>query len=116
MVDDEPRIRKIIVLNLELSGHEVICASNGAEAVEMVRAHAPDVMLLDLMMPAMDGFAVIEKVRAFSTVPILVFSASPERAESAMRLGANDCIGKPFIPTELVKRVNSLAQGPSDGA
>lgn len=116
VVDDEPRIRKILVLNLKLSGHEVICASNGADAVEMVRAHAPDVMLLDLMMPAMDGFMVIEKIRAFSTVPILVFSASPERAESAIRLGANGSIPKPFIPTELIERINCLAQGPSAGA
>lgn len=116
VVDDEPRIRKILVLNLKLSGHEVSCASNGAEAIEMVRAHEPDVVLLDLMMPTMDGFTVIEEVRAFSTVPILVFSASPERAEAAVRLGANGCISKPFIPTELIERINCLVNGPFAGA
>lgn len=116
VVDDEPRIRNILLLNLRLSGYEVMCASNGSEAIEMVRVHAPDVMLLDLMMPDMDGCAVIKRVRAFSTVPILVFSASPERAESAVRLGANGCIGKPFIPTELIQRIDCLAQGPSADA
>ncbi len=108
VVDDEPGIGKVLRIKLQLSGFEVLVATGGARGVELARTRHPDVMLLDMIMPDMSGFDVLEAVRTFSQVPIIVFTARPELAESALRKGADDTITKPFIPDELVEKIEQV--------
>ncbi len=110
VVDDEPRIVNFVRMNLELEGCRVIAAHNGREALERVRDNLPDIVLLDIMMPGMDGFEVLRRLRQFSTVPVIVLTAKDE-AEDRVRgleLGADDYIGKPFEHRELVSRIRAV--------
>jgi len=70
--DDDPQLLRLVKRNLELEGYEVIAASDGAQALAEVETHAPDLVLLDVMMPKMDGFTVLERVREFSSVPTII--------------------------------------------
>jgi two-component system, OmpR family, response regulator RpaB len=105
VVDDEPGIGKVLRIKLGLSGYKVITTTNGAEAVELVRTHKPDVMLLDVLMPDVTGMDVLERVRTFSQVPIIVFTGRPDIAQFALKLGANGYIAKPFNPDLLVDKI-----------
>ncbi|HTY82172.1 MAG TPA: response regulator, partial [Dehalococcoidales bacterium] len=80
----------------------------GEEAVARVRNNPPDIMLLDIIMPGIDGFEVLRQVRGFSKMPIITFSASASNYPEAIKLGANDFITKPFQPDEMVKRIRTL--------
>ena len=73
--DDDPQLLRLVSRNLELEDYEVITASNGQQALEMIETQTPDLVLLDVMMPKMDGFTVCQRVRAFSTVPIILITA-----------------------------------------
>ena len=108
IVDDEPRIGKILCLKLKLCGYHVISCTSGVEALDIIREQQPDVVLLDLLMPEMDGLEVLERVRTFSSIPIIVFTARPEGIEKAMRLGANGSLTKPFNPDQLVEKVRLI--------
>ena len=108
IVDDEPKIVKIISLKLRLAGYEVTSSTNSLEVVERIRYQKPDIVLLDIIMPGMDGYEVLQRVRSFSMVPIIIFTARHEGIEKAMRLGANDSISKPFNPDQLVEKINIL--------
>jgi DNA-binding response OmpR family regulator len=108
LVDDERAILKIISIKLRISGYDVITASNGQEALDLVKKDSLDLMLLDIIMPGIDGFEVLEKLRAFSELPVIVFSARPENAQKALSLGANDFIDKPFNVDDMVKRMESF--------
>jgi len=108
VVDDEPRIGKVLRIKLGLSGYEVITTTSGAEAIELVQTQKPDVMLLDMLMPNVSGMNVLEKVRAFSQVPIIIFTGRPEIAQFASKIGANDYIAKPFDPDLLVEKIRSV--------
>src|SRR3989304_6213206 len=88
VVDDEPRIVKVLGIKLKLHGYEVFGTTSGAEAVELARTRCPDIMLLDILMPGMNGTEVLEKVRAFSRVPVIVFSARPDISQIAASMGA----------------------------
>ncbi len=105
VVDDEPGIGNILRIKLRLAGYEVITTTSGAEAIELVRTNEPDVVLLDILMPDVTGFDVLERVRTFSSVPIIVFTARRDIAERAMKCGANDSIAKPFDPDQLVEKI-----------
>jgi len=105
VVDDEPGIGNILRIKLRLSGYEVITTTSGAEAIELVKAQEPDIMLLDVLMPDVTGMDVMDRVRTFSQVPIIVFTGRPDIAQFALKLGANDYIAKPFNPDLLVEKI-----------
>jgi two-component system KDP operon response regulator KdpE len=108
VVDDEPRIGKVLRIKLSLSGYDVITTTSGAEAIELVITQEPDIMLLDIMMPDVTGMDVLERVRTFSRVPIIVFTGRSEIARSALKVGANDYIVKPFDPDLVVEKIKSV--------
>jgi DNA-binding response OmpR family regulator len=108
VVDDEPRIGKILSIKLRLYGYEVITTTSGAEAIDLVRKQEPDIVLLDMLLPDVAGLEVLRRLRAFSQVPIVVFTAKPDIIQSAMKLGANDSITKPFDPDRVVKKIGAI--------
>jgi two-component system OmpR family response regulator len=110
VVDDEPGIVNILRIKLKLHGYEVLTTTRGIEAVELARSRQPDIMLLDIIMPDITGFEVLERVRIFSTVPVIVFTARREMAEKALRGGAAAFIAKPFNPDQIVKMIESVLQ------
>jgi len=110
VVDDEPRYLRLIEANLASDGYQVIKATNGQEAVDRVASHQPDLVLMDIMMPVLDGFGATERVREFSNVPIIVVTARGEEGARVrgLDLGADDYIVKPFSATELLARVRAV--------
>ena len=109
VVDDEKLIVKGIRFNLEQDGMEVDCAYDGEEAVEKAKENKYDIILLDLMLPKMDGLEVCQQIREFSNVPIVMLTAKGEHMDKILGLdyGADDYITKPFNPLELIARVKS---------
>ena len=110
VVDDERRMVGFIRLNLEQDGFEVIEAFNGSEALERLRDSLPDLILLDVMMPDIDGFEVLRTLREISQVPVIMLTAKGEENDKVMglELGADDYVTKPFSPRELVSRVKAV--------
>jgi two-component system KDP operon response regulator KdpE len=110
VVDDEMHMVKFMRMNLELEGCRVVSASNGWEALERAREDMPDVVLLDIMMPEMDGFETLRRLREFSPVPVLILTAKDEEDDRirGLELGADDYIGKPFSHRELVSRIRAV--------
>lgn len=108
LVDDEKAILKFLSIKLRISGYDVVTAPGGQEALDLVKSECPDIMLLDVIMPGIDGFAVLARLRNFSELPVIVFSARPENAQKALSLGANDFIAKPLDVDDLVKRIEIL--------
>jgi DNA-binding response OmpR family regulator len=110
LVDDEPRYLRLMEANLVTEGYQVIKATNGQEAVDKVATHQPDLVLLDIMMPILDGFGACERIREFSSVPIIVVTARGEENARVrgLDLGADDYIVKPFSATELLARVRAV--------
>ena len=110
VVDDEKIIVKGIRFGLEQDGMQVDAAYDGEEALEMVKANAYDIILLDLMLPKMDGFEVCQQIREFSDVPIIMLTAKGEDIDKIMGLeyGADDYMTKPFVMEELLARIISL--------
>jgi len=110
VVDDEERMVRFIRLNLEHDGFLVIEAFNGTEAIDQVRSKLPDLVLLDIMMPDIDGFEVLRIIRETSTVPVIMLTAKGEEDDRVrgLELGADDYVTKPFSPRELVSRVRAV--------
>ena len=110
VVDDEPRMRRFINMNLDLEGFQVLEASNGLEAVKRVREDLPDLVLLDVMMPEMDGFETLRTVRQFSSVPIIMLTVKGDEEDKVrgLELGADDYVTKPFGPRELSGRIKAV--------
>jgi len=110
VVDDERRMVGFIRLNLEQDGFEVIEAYNGSEALERLRDSLPDLILLDVMMPDIDGFEVLRTIREISQVPVIMLTAKGEENDKVkgLELGADDYVTKPFSPRELVSRVKAV--------
>lgn len=110
VVDDERRMVGFIRLNLEQDGFEVIEAYNGTEALERLRDSLPDLILLDVMMPDIDGFEVLRTIREVSQVPVIMLTAKGEEDDKVkgLELGADDYVTKPFSPRELVSRVRAV--------
>jgi two-component system KDP operon response regulator KdpE len=110
IVDDEARMRNFMRMNLELEGCRVIAAASGREALDKVREEMPDVVLLDIMMPGMDGFEALKRMREFSQVPVLILTAKDQEDDRihGLELGADDYIGKPFSHRELVSRIRAV--------
>ena len=110
IVDDEPRYLRLMEANLITEGFKVIKATNGQEAVDMVASHQPDLVLLDVMMPILDGFGACERIREFSSVPIIIVTARGEENARVrgLDLGADDYIVKPFAANEMLARVRAV--------
>jgi DNA-binding response OmpR family regulator len=110
VVDDEPRYLRLMEANLSTEGFQVIKATNGQEAVDKVATQQPDLVLLDIMMPVLDGFQSCERIREFSSVPIIMVTARGEENARVrgLDLGADDYIVKPFSATELLARVRAV--------
>ena len=110
VVDDEPRLIHFIRLNLEHDGFEVIEATSGAQALTSLRDRLPDLILLDVMMPELDGFEALQLIREISTVPVIMLTAKGEEEDRirGLELGADDYISKPFSPREMVSRVKAV--------
>lgn len=110
IVDDEPRIRDLVRMNLELEHYRVEEASNGIEALEKVRDILPDLIILDVSMPEMDGFETLRHLREVSTVPVIMLTVRQSEADKirGLDLGADDYLAKPFSPPELLSRIRAL--------
>jgi DNA-binding response OmpR family regulator len=109
-VDDEPRMTRFIRMNLELEDYQVIEAHTGLEALDKVRTNLPDLVILDVMMPEMDGFETLEMLREVSTVPVIMLTVRAEEEDKVrgLELGADDYVTKPFGARELVSRVKAV--------
>ncbi len=107
VVDDERGILRFVNTTLRLAGYEVIATTSGEEALQLAQSKTPDIVLLDILMQPLTGFDVLERLRAFSQVPVIVFTARRDIAETALKEGANDFITKPFVPDELVKKIQA---------
>ena len=122
VVDDEKPISDIIKFNLEKEGYEVVVAFDGEEALEKVEAEDPDLIILDLMLPKVDGLEVAKRVRAKHTTPIIMVTAKDSELDKVLglELGADDYVTKPFSNRELVARVKAnlrreaTAQAPAE--
>jgi len=110
VVDDEKGLVRIIRLNLEQDGFEVVEANNGAQAIDKLRTALPDLVLLDVMMPDMDGFTVLERIREVGSTPVIMLTAKGEEDDRVrgLELGADDYVTKPFSPRELTSRIRAV--------
>ena len=110
IVEDEANIRELLRLYLEREGYAVIEAENGVEGIKMWKSEKPDMLLLDVMMPVMDGWAVCKEIRAESDVPIIMLTAKGETADrvSGLEMGADDYIVKPLEMPEVIARVRAV--------
>ena len=112
IVDDDPDVRDLVEYKLVQNGHEVLSATNGQDALRLVPEVRPELVLLDVMMPGLSGFDVLERLRADAAtrqVPVIMLTAKAQEADAdrGFTLGANDYVLKPFSPRELVSRVNA---------
>ena len=109
VVDDEKTLVKGIKFNLENEGYQVECAYDGAAAVELARNGVFDLLILDVMMPEVDGLEACMRIREFSNVPIILLTAKSETEDKVLGLnvGADDYVTKPFVPVEVLARVRS---------
>ncbi len=110
IVDDEPRYLRLMQANLVTEGYQVIEATNGQQAVDMVAEKHPDLVFLDVMMPVLDGFTALERIREFSNVPIIIVTARGNEQDRVrgLDLGADDYIVKPFSATEVLARARAV--------
>jgi DNA-binding response OmpR family regulator len=118
VVDDDPAIGRILRIKLGACGYEVLTSATGEEAIERVRSGEPDIVLLDVVMPGVSGLEVLQRVRAFSRVPAVVFTGHPDIIRIARALGADGALAKPFDPDFLVETIESTLRtaGRDDGA
>ena len=122
VVDDERRYRELLEMNLTRRGYRVLQAADGLSALNQVELEAPDLVMLDLMMPDMDGYEVCRRIREYSSVPIIMLTAKAEPAQKVrgLGLGADDYVTKPFSAEEVLARVAAVLRraepGPSAAA
>jgi DNA-binding response OmpR family regulator len=110
VVDDEHLYRHLLQVNLEKEGYDVITANDGEEALDLTSNRHPDLVILDIMMPKLDGLSTCERIRQFSNVPIIILTARGEEQDrvKGLNLGADDYVVKPFSATELIARVRAV--------
>ncbi len=110
VVDDEPHARQLLQVNLASAGYRVLTAQDGQEALEIVRRELPDLVILDLMLPKMDGYTVCRRIRSFSNVPVIMLTARSSQVDliHGFEVGADDYLTKPFDMTELLMRVQAV--------
>ncbi|MBN1231243.1 MAG: response regulator transcription factor [Anaerolineales bacterium] len=110
VVDDEPRFVRLVDVNLKTEGYQVVVANNGTDGLDLVVKEKPNLVLLDVMMPEIDGFEVLTRIREFSNVPVIMLTAKGEEVHRVrgLDLGADDYIVKPFSANELLARVRAV--------
>ncbi len=110
IVDDEQRILDFLRVKLKSSGYEVLIAASGAAALEQVHAQEPDMVVLDVLMPGINGLDILKEIRAFSAIPVIMLSAKGENVDrvKGLQMGADDYLAKPFSPDELVARIEAI--------
>jgi DNA-binding response OmpR family regulator len=110
VVDDEPLYQRLLQINLETESFDVITASDGEEALELFTDRKPNLIIMDIMMPKLDGLATCERIRQFSSVPIIMLTAKGEEQDrvKGLNVGADDYVVKPFSATELLARVRAV--------
>jgi DNA-binding response OmpR family regulator len=110
VVDDEPMVREVIVAYLEREGFRVVEATTGTEALRQIAESRPDLVVLDVMLPEIDGFSVLAALRKANDIPVILLTARTEEPDRVLglELGADDYVVKPFSPRELVARVRSV--------
>jgi DNA-binding response OmpR family regulator len=110
VVDDEPAVTDLLAYNLRKAGYETLLAADGSEALRIARASSPDLILLDLMIPEVDGLDVCRELRKTSDVPIIMLTARSEEIDRVvgLELGADDYVGKPFSVRELLARIKAV--------
>jgi DNA-binding response OmpR family regulator len=110
VVDDEKRILTFLNSKLKASGYDVLTASNGQEALELAQTQEPELIILDIVMPKMDGLETLKELRSFSSVPVIMLSAKGADRDKikGLSLGADDYLAKPFNPDELVARIEAI--------
>jgi DNA-binding response OmpR family regulator len=111
VVDDELGILKILGIKLKISGYDVISAMDGEQALDLMESTKPDIMLLDIIMPGMDGFQVLEKMQPTDHIPVIVLSARAENRSKAIEMGATDFVAKPFDVHNLVNKIDTVLSG-----
>ena len=118
VVDDEPQVCELIKAYLEKDGYEVILAGDGKSAVEKARSHKPDLIVLDLNLPVMDGIEVFRTIRAISDIPVIMVTARDDEVDKivGLQLGADDYVTKPFSPRELAARVAAVLRRYAEGS
>ena len=116
VVDDEARIRRLERMNLELEGFEVIEAADGFQALDRVREDLPNLVVMDVAMPQMDGFETLHLLREISSVPVIMVTVKAEVSDRihGLDLGADDYLTKPFNPQELVSRIRAVLRRTDD--
>jgi len=117
VVDDEPHLVKLVRSNLEAQRFKVIAAMDGVSALAMVEKEGPDLVILDIMLPGMDGFDVLQKIREFSSVPVIMLTAKDQDVDvvKGLTLGADDYVKKPFSVHELLARVEAVLRRAAPG-
>ncbi len=117
VVDDEDRMVRFIRLNLEHDGFQVIEAAKGMKAVNLIREKLPDIVLLDVMLPDIDGYEVLRLIRQHNSTPVIMLTARGEEEDriKGLELGADDYITKPFSPRELVSRIKAVLRRSESG-
>jgi len=110
VVDDEPMVREVLARYLEAEGFGVVTAGDGEEALDRFEESRPDLVLLDLMLPRIDGFEVLDRMRTLAQVPVIMLTARGEETDRVvgLDLGADDYVTKPFSPREVVARVRAV--------
>jgi DNA-binding response OmpR family regulator len=110
VVDDEPRIVRFLELKLEASGYEVLTAGTGLEALKKLQSQEPDLLVLDLVMPGIDGFETLRQIRSISSIPVIILSARETSIDKikGLEMGADDYLTKPFSPNELLARIEAV--------
>ncbi|MCL5116404.1 MAG: response regulator transcription factor [Firmicutes bacterium] len=116
VIDDEAKYRRLIRANLAMAGYDVQEAADGHEALQVIYQREPDVVLLDLRLPDMDGFTLCQRIRKMSSVPVMVLTALDSEADTiqALDLGADDYLSKPFSPGEMLARIRALLRRSRD--
>jgi len=117
VVDDEPKVCDLVKAYLEKDGFDVMLSGNGKDAVEKARMIKPDLIVLDLNLPGMDGIEVFRTVRAFSDIPVIMLTARDDEVDKivGLQIGADDYVTKPFSPRELSARVAAVLRRYTDG-
>jgi len=110
VVDDEPTVREVVVSYLRRDGHDVAEAGDGNTALELLESDPPDLIVLDMMLPGVNGLDILRRVRASSSIPVIMLTARADESDrvAGLELGADDYVVKPFSPRELAARVNGV--------